>query len=602
MQSQVFNKLKSILAQDKKDESLNDIIYKYQLKLLFGISDNFSFKLLFNEKSHIAKIIYKIVDLLFWLLKVQKGEREEIYNSSVMNIKDKDIKKLLAELNMLQIYDLEINNNLVNLFKIVSDFIEKKKEKATVAEYIDSILLSLSFNTGLDSFLKYQIFLINIQFFLDKYGIVLSYKYCENEINVTEDKSIDLIMDLFTKDVNDFASLIQSIIILNYNSLKDVIDNLSVKEIILGIEDIAKRLKDIKHVGKISICVEKIIEMFADEIEGKRNNKKNKNKKSEKQKKKEEIKETEITTKINEGNISINIPKNTIEMNLSVNSLNKIKEGIKDKCPENTMDNQKLIIINRLNKIFNKIKMGNEVLKEDFDNLQKLMVNIADNNDNLKKDVEKLTQEMKKKDLEIEKHKQDIAQLIEQNEKLIEQNEKQSQDIENLEERVGFLEEDCENLKDAINKIKFRDLSKNFLKYFHDYLTQEDLNLIKANKDLRGEIISNRIGILYPNADKEKMKVIKNLVKSSSDLINEGNYLAHSITLSEYENEIECYKQEKKLEQVKSPVIFCFVYFLGISKKFDDLFENSYNFLRLYFNRNLKSAKSKDLLDNYFNY
>ena len=414
-------------------------------------------------------------------------------------------------------------------------------------------------------------------------------------------------MDLFKKDENDFATMIESKIILNYNSLRDIIDNCSVDEILLGIADIAKRLKNIKHAGKISVCVEKIIEMFVDEIEGKRNNKKNKNKKSEKskkkkkkkkkknQKKKEEIKETEITTKINEGNISINIPKNTIEMNLSVNSLNKIKEGIKDKCPENTMDNQKLIIINRLNKIFNKIKMGNEVLKEDFDNLQKLMVNIADNNDNLKKDVEKLTQEMKKKDLEIEKHKQDIAQLIEQN-------EKQSQDIENLEERVGFLEEDCENLKDAINKIKFRDLSKNFLKYFHDYLTQEDLNLIKANKDLRGEIISNRIGILYPNADKEKMKVIKNLVKSSSDLINEGNYLAHSITISEYENEIECYKQEKKLEQVKSPVIFCFVYFLGISQEFDDLFENSYNFLRLYFNRNLKSAKSKDLLDNYFNY
>jgi hypothetical protein len=164
------------------------------------------------------------------------------------------------------------------------------------------------------------------------------------------------------------------------------------------------------------------------------------------------------------------------------------------------------------------------------------------------------------------------------------------------------LEEDCENLKDAINKIKFRDLSKNFLKCFHDYLTEEDLKLIRANKKLRGEIISNRIGILYPNADKEKVKVIKNLVKSSADLINEGNYLAHSITLSEYENEIECYKQEKKVEQVKSPVIFCFVYFLGISNKFDDLFENSYNFLRLSFNRNLKSAKSKDLLDNYFNY
>ena len=344
--------------------------------------------------------------------------------------------------------------------------------------------------------------------------------------------------------------------------------------------------------------------MFVDEIEGKRNNQINKKKKKKKnqKKKKENPKETEITTKINEGNVIIIMPKNTIEINQSVKSSNKIEEGIKDKSATNDLDNPKLIIINMLNNIFNKIKMGNEVSKEDIDNLQNLIVNIADNNDQLKKDVEKLTQEMKKKDLEIaqlieqnEKHKQDIAQLIEQN-------EKQSQDIENLEERVGFLEEDCENLKDAINKIKFRDLSKNFLKYFHDYLTQEDLNLIKANKDLRGEIISNRIGILYPNADKEKMKVIKNLVKSSSDLINEGNYLAHSITISEYENEIECYKQEKKLEQVKSPVIFCFVYFLGISQEFDDLFENSYNFLRLYFNRNLKSAKSKDLLDNYFNY
>ena len=74
-------------------------------------------------------------------------------------------------------------------------------------------------------------------------------------------------------------------------------------------------------------------------------------------------KNTEITTKINEGNVSINMPKNTIEMNLSVNSLNKIKEGIKDKYAENTMDNPKLIIINMLNNIFIKIKMGNEVLK-----------------------------------------------------------------------------------------------------------------------------------------------------------------------------------------------------------------------------------------------
>jgi hypothetical protein len=124
MQKQtIFNKLKFILAQDKKDETLNDILYKKQLKILFGIDDNNSFKLLFNEESQIAKIIYKIVDIIFWLLKVQKKEREKIYNSKVIGIKDKDIYKLLIELNMLQNYDLDVNNNLVDLF---NDYSYKK--------------------------------------------------------------------------------------------------------------------------------------------------------------------------------------------------------------------------------------------------------------------------------------------------------------------------------------------------------------------------------------------------------------------------------------------------------------------------------------------
>ena len=59
MQSQaIVNKLKCILAQDKKDETLNDILFKKQLKILFGVDDNNSFKLLFNEESQITKTIY----------------------------------------------------------------------------------------------------------------------------------------------------------------------------------------------------------------------------------------------------------------------------------------------------------------------------------------------------------------------------------------------------------------------------------------------------------------------------------------------------------------------------------------------------------------
>jgi len=43
-----------------------------------------------------------------------------------------------------------------------------------------------------------------------------------------------------------------------------------------------------------------------------------------------------------------------------------------------------------LNNIVNKIKMGNEVLNLDIDNLKNLIINIIDNNDKLAKNVENL--------------------------------------------------------------------------------------------------------------------------------------------------------------------------------------------------------------------
>ena len=124
-----------------------------------------------------------------------------------------------------------------------------------------------------------------IQNYLKKYEIVVP--YFESDINVNEDKPINLIVDLFTKDEIDFACVVQSIIILNYNSLSDVMGNCTDKEIFLGIDNIAKRLKDIKHVGKISVCVEKIIEMFVDEMAGQKNKKESEKKKSKKKIKKE---------------------------------------------------------------------------------------------------------------------------------------------------------------------------------------------------------------------------------------------------------------------------------------------------------------------------
>ena len=194
MQNQaIIDKLKSILAQEKKDETVNDALYKYQLKILFKAEENNSFTYLFDEKSHIAKIIFKIIDILYLLFKIKKSEREKIYNSDVRNIENKEINKLVIDLNILQEYDLDVNNNLVDLFNIINEFIESKKIKASLCDFIDSVLLTVSFNTGYDCLLKYQMFCMIIQYFLKKYEIVVP--YFESDINVNEDKSINLIVN-----------------------------------------------------------------------------------------------------------------------------------------------------------------------------------------------------------------------------------------------------------------------------------------------------------------------------------------------------------------------------------------------------------------------
>ena len=80
----------------------------------------------------------------------------------------------------------------------------------------------------------------------------------------------------------------------------------------------------------------------------------------------------------------------------------------------------------------------------------------------------------------------------------------------------------------------------------------------------------------YPKAEKQKMITVKELIKNSSNLIQDGNYLVHSLALEKYEEEIDAYKKKKDLKNLTSPVAFCFPVKLGIS---DDVFDNAYSFI-----------------------
>ena len=611
-----IDKLKSIFSLKKNDQTKYDTSYNYQLKMLFGAQED-SFKFLFNEHSQFAAIIYKIVDLLYIVMKIPKNKRELFYETNVFDIKDMTIMKIFGELTILQKYEFDIKDGqMVNLYNIISDILEQK-QVYTLSEYIDSILLKLSFFPGVEPFLKFQLYSMILQYYLGNFGVVLNFN--EEEINITESKSLDLIIGLFQMTELDITCLIQSIIILNYGSLSEVIKNKTIDEIILGINDMSSRLKSVKNIGNMILCVESIIEMFTEEMEQEKykNKKKKKSKTLKKPDNNKKVQGESINSKskklekpgiimqknIGERDISININKENNKISTQSNANNQIESQSK----ENIRDNSKINIINLINNIITKISMGNMDIKQDIDNLQKSILDIVDKNDKMKEKIDKM-------EMNISKQHQDIVKLTEDNQKqnqdivkqnqdivkLTEDNQKQNQDIEELKERVEFLEGECDDLKEMLSKIQFRGLSKNFLRCFHTYLEEDDWKIIERNKKLKGEVISKKIAKLYPNADKKKLQIIQNLVKKASNLLNKGNSLAHSVTLSRYQKEIIDYKEKNKLDKIASPALFCFVVSLEISQGFDEPFENSLSFLSRYFQQNLVSAKPSDFLESYF--
>ena len=173
-----------------------------------------------------------------------------------------------------------------------------------------------------------------------------------------------------------------------------------------------------------------------------------------------------------------------------------------------------------------------------------------------------------------------------------------NQDIEGLKERVEFLENECQDMKGMLGNLQCRDLSKNFLRCFGTFLTEEDWKSINKDKNKKGKIIAERIKQLYPNAKKEKMEIVLELVKNSFNLIKEGNNLAQSLTLVDlHQNELNAYKQKNNLKKLTSPIKLCFLISLRIS---DELLENAYSFLIEFFNNDLSSIKGDNWLEIYF--
>ncbi len=569
--SETFEKLKFILSQDKNDQTTNDILYKYQLKLLFIPKDD-SFELAFDKESDIAKLIVTLVDLLHLVFQKPKIEREQFYNINVYDIKEDKFLEIIKKLQILQNFNIDFTNDkLAELFKIISFALDQKKIYS-FAEYIDSILINLSFVQGLESLLKYQLYSMLMIYYLNPNNIALDFD--ENEINISDDNALDLIIELFSNEQNDFFSLIKAIIYLNYGSLKNSLMNYTIDEILSSIETVYLKLKSIKNIRNMSIFVEKITTMFLDEL-NRPKDKKEEKKKNKKKKKSKKLKldNNEKTDKKVEENNSIKKTENTINLTEGIidiksnKDVNEIIESVEEQNDKKDDGNKKdnLNQGEELNKYSNtKINnyMGNENVEKDLLKVQNVMFNIVDETNKMKGKIEEM-----------------------------------SKDIEELKESVEFLRGEFLDMKETLRSIQCRDLSKNFLRCFRTLLTKEDWKGIRKNKNKRGEIISERIVTLYPNAEKKKMEIVQKLVENSSNFILEGNYEGHFLIVDKFQKEIEDYKKKKNLKKLTSPIAFCFLVSLGIS---DELFDNAYSFLNKFFNKDLNTTEGDKLLDLYF--
>lgn len=589
-----FEKLKFILSQDKNDQTPTDYLYKYQLKILF-IPKEDSFELPFDKGSNIAKLIIKLVDILYLVFKMPTSKRISFYNLNMLDIKDKNILKEKKELEKYQSFYIDFENHkLAKLFVLISSALDTKKHY-TFEEYIDSTLMNLSFVPGLELLLKYQFFLILHTYYLNP--IHVSLDFFESEINISDDIPLDLITEIFSEKQNDLECVIKSIIFLNYGSLENSIKKYTIDEILLAIGAMINKLKNIKNITNVSICVEKITTMFVDELK-RLKDKKWKNKIKNESKKIDNNENTQKEVKENISGESSKKSANTINLNEGIideksdKDASKIIESVyvQDNKKGDNDDKNNLNQSGKLNKYLNNIinyinnnNMGNETIDKEMKNLKSLMVNIVDENVKMKGKIEEMNQNIIKLN----------EQNLNQNQKLI----KQSQDIKELKESVVFLTDECQDMKEILGNIQYRDLSKNFLRYFKTFLTEEDWKKIRKNKYKRGEIIAKRIEKFYPKAEKQKMSIVGELIKNSSNLIQEGNFLAHSITLDKYKDEINAYKKKKNLKNLTSPVTFCFLLNLGIP---DDLFDNAYSFLLKFFDSDLITTNDNDLLDLYF--
>ena len=185
----------------------------------------------------------------------------------------------MDELEVLQKMEFIFPNyKIQTIYKII--FTSLIKNNYSVEELINSIIINFAFTSKLSLLIKYEIYLIILKYFLDLFGAKINFN--ETQINIEDNISLDLIIDLFNQNKMHDKLLIQSILILKYEYFKASLVKCDMPKIKEGINNTIIKLKNTDNNESV-LLIEKLVLIFIEEIE-KLNSKKMKKKKSKKNK------------------------------------------------------------------------------------------------------------------------------------------------------------------------------------------------------------------------------------------------------------------------------------------------------------------------------
>ena len=604
-----LDSVKIIINKAKTSKLQNEEIIKFFLEKIFINDMDTKFKFPdVNEKRNksLFNIIIKFVQLLSKLFESPEDKRKEIYISNLEQIKDKDLiivinEVLKYERNIdMNSHEIKKLNNLINLYDIEYRIL-KKYEDNTLNSLIDKAIIHIGFNTKNDVIIKFISFMLIKNVYLKNKEIKeIEFVHCQ--IDQSNEVCFNLLLDLFRHNYAENIELILSYVILRFNTFKELLKSYDMIKISKAAENSKNRIES-DYSRNDFISIEKISMIFIEEYEklslDQNDNEPNKFVDNESENK---IEENAII--IDNDNIrgkdSTKINKEIKEPNTNVKQ-ELMTETLLDLNSDNQKENNKMLLENNIKKIkdlLSKINMENNssselirLYKELFIKIDKLEEELKETKKHSKEFEEELKEAKKQLEDKADKSKEDISEL--------------ANEVNQLKEDINKLNKQNKKIKEMLSKIQCRELAKSFLFCHNLYLTKEDFEKINSYKyrecdfyQKKSEIIVNRLRKRFSGyKNDKKLEIVINLVIKACLCLSKGNTNAHSFVMDVYNKDMDEYIEKNKLFSITYPYTFCFLKGIEVNENFDE----SYNFLSEYFDKNLDviSWKQPDFINSY---